>query len=212
MLTKKQAEFINAARSRNADLGRQRLETPFVAKIRKADWVVATDGKRLHAVRLPSGAEIPLGWVHVSDFGDVHAIAGKNDPIPSIVKAVWPTDRVRNLIEREQINVLAAAKDSGLAVAFGGDGAARPHATWQPKATGDVIVNPRYIGDAIAHIQPVRHAPECVDYVDGIYIERPGEDGSEAVVVTLGDPEDPMTIEDSADSPSWRAVIMPVRL
>lgn len=176
---------------------RERITYPFVVAVDNARWIVATDGHRLHAVRCAEANDFPVGsYVLVSRMGDVAPLARTTTP-PPVKDGAWCSGRRTVPVETYRLKWVASIRSDippgrggGPALAFGED-VRDPYLwfAWQTAAAGSVGVNPRYVDEALA-----------------LAI------GSDGVLIGRGGPEDAVTIEAMATKPSWRAVIMPVRL
>ena len=188
-LTKAEAKFIDAAVSK--DITRAALTSPHVTAIDGTKWLCATDGHRLHMVRVEDAAE---GYVVVAKDGTVGA-AALEMKYPDVAQVI-PTDLAhQGEVETDVLVAISAGKSDLVRVAFDPAQASfpKPQVTRYAVPKGAVAVNTRYSADA------------CIIATDR-------KQGTATVRVRFGGPLTPVVYEDPTDAPRWRAVIMPVRL
>lgn len=191
-ITREQAKFILSACATEAEL-REHLRYPCVCEARGKRWVCATDGHRLHAVVAPP--DIALGYC-VDKSGSI--VSAPRDLKFPPVEQVWTDENDGHAvkIKLDRLKALTSTRHPKMLVKFGAGVEAsdpRPHYEGDGAPDTCVCAWAKYIGDAILAVPGGKRAPTHV-------------------LVARGGRLDPIIVMEDAPAPTWRAIVMPVRV
>jgi hypothetical protein len=191
-VTREERAFIYAAVSK--DPLNTRLTYPFVQKVAGDIWLVATDGHRMHAVRAPEDVE--EGHVSVVADGYVCMMPRKRFHNMSTVPVnnVW-TIPGKHTAKTSSDRLWAVSAGAAL-VEFNPERASLPmfHYDGDQTNADSVYVSGAYIRDALRGM-----------------VQKRGRFHDMEVRVRFDGSLEPVVLEENAEMPMWRAVVMPMR-